>query len=234
MGIRVKGLGLRDKGYGALVLLVVVCAALFANTFGNPFIWDEQGLVIDNNYIKSLKHIPFLFSPGYWNNHSTGTKGQYRPLRTLTFSLDYSLWGLNPKGYHLTNLLIHTLNVILIYFLILLLPGSNRGLSFLCALFFAAHPIHTESITWIKNRSDLLSLFFFILSFHLFIRYTQNRTRAPNPNPQTLYIIPSLFYGIPPLQGDGFDFSLSPVFLRPVFYDWPRPKKKPSCNCTIF
>lgn len=176
-----------NKHVIALILLVFISIILFSNTFRNSFIWDDEHLIVDNRYIKGLKHIPFLFTTQYWNHHHPGMKGQYRPVRTVTFALDYYLWKSNPFGYHLSNLLLHILNVILIYFLIYRLVGiskSEEGLAgrnldwfkllnpaFLTALFFAAHPIHTESVTWIKNRSDLLSLLFFLLSFLLFIRY---------------------------------------------------------------
>ena len=136
------------KRYIAFILLILVSIIIFSNTFQNPFMWDDNELIVENRYIKHLKFIPFLFSFTYWKYHHPLTKGFYRPITTTSFALDYSLWGTNPFGYHLTNLLLHILNVILIYFLINRLGG--RGLAFLAALFFAAHPIHTESVSWIR------------------------------------------------------------------------------------
>jgi len=169
-----------------VALLALVSLALFANTLSSPFIWEDKDLIQDHRYIKDPGKIPFLFTPLYWNHYSPSSKGQYRPLRAVTFALDYRFWKLNPFGYHLTNIIVHTANVILVYFLLFLMVSSNSktsdddmaprrrfiGIPFLGALFFAAHPIHTESVTWIKNRSDLLTLFFFLASLIFFIRYT--------------------------------------------------------------
>ena len=165
----------------SVIALVFLCGIVFANTFENSFIWDDADLIAQNSYIRSLKNIPLFFTPQYWNHHQEiSTKGQYRPVRTVTFALDYAFWKLNVKGYHLTNLLLHTLNVILIYFLMLRLlclssyeqrPKETAGwfdicgLAFATAILFATHPIHVESIAWIKNRSDLLTLLFYLLSF---------------------------------------------------------------------
>ena len=159
----------------ASVLLLIIAAILvFSNTFENPFIWDDQYLIVDNVYIKSFKNIPYFFSIDYWKNFGVETSGQYRPLRSLSFAGDFYLWKLNPAGFHLTNLLLHILNVILIYFLIFKLTASE-SISFLTALFFAVHPIHTESVTWIKNRQDLLACLFFLSALLFFIKSRLSR-----------------------------------------------------------
>ena len=159
------------------------------NTFKNSFIWDDKDLIVNNQYIRSLKFVPFMFSPQYWVNSGVATSGQYRPIREMISALDYSVWKLNPAGYHLTNLILHILNVILIYFLVSRLTGLNKkeedetdfkqpkffNISFLAALFFASHPIHVESISWIKNRSDLLASLFFLSAFFLFIKFISKK-----------------------------------------------------------
>jgi len=168
----------------SVTALVLLCGVIFANTFKNAFIWDDADLIVADRHIRSLRNIPFLFAPQYWNRQQqTSSQGQYRPVRAVTFALDYALWGFNVQGYHLTNLLLHTLNSILIYVLILQLlrprsrkektqqPGrwfETSGVALVTALLFAAYPIHVESVTWVKNRSDLLTLLFFLLSFLLF------------------------------------------------------------------
>jgi len=190
-------------------LLVIVSLALFANTFSNPFIWDDKDLILDHAYIKDPGYIPFLFTPQYWNHYSPSVKGQYRPVRAVTFALDYFLWKENPFGYHLTNVAVHTLNTVLAYFFLFWIVSSDRsdrngrnsrkeepqdnapswrqlaGIPFLAAVLFAAHPIHTESITWIKNRSDLFALFFFLVSLFFFVRYAgsadAHRSRSAYP-----------------------------------------------------
>lgn len=163
------------------ILLIIVSGLIFSNTLNNPFMWDEKEFIVENSYTKGLKDAPFLFSPVYWRHYYPGAKEEYRPIGVVTFVLDYCLWKLKPFGYHLTNLLLHILNVILIYLVILRLVNRNKeergltGLPFLAALLFATHPIHTESIAWIKNRFDLLSLLFLLLSLLFFIRYISQK-----------------------------------------------------------
>jgi hypothetical protein len=155
-----------------LLVLTAVSAGLYANTLDNSFfIWDDQNLIVQNGFIRDLSGIPFLFTPDYWQSHPYS--GQYRALRTVSFALDYHFWGLNPFGYHLTNVLLHCLNVLLIYWLafrVLSFAGPriparvpekkdgnfNLYAAFACALLFAAHPVHVESVAWVKNRSDIL------------------------------------------------------------------------------
>ena len=172
----------------AVIVLALVTFILFSNSLNNSFIWDDEKLIVQNKFIRSLKHIPLLFTVRYKDYHHLA-KGQYRPVRTVTFSLDHFLWKTEPFGYHLTNVLLHVLNVILVYFLLYGLAGpesrkSARFLSlpFVTALLFATHPIHTESVNWVKNRSDLLALLFFLVSFLLFIKRTPHTSREKNLN----------------------------------------------------
>ena len=169
------------------VLLLVICLVAFANTLPNDFMWDDPYLIAENPYLRDYTNIPLFFTPYYWDTMHPYADGQalYRPLRTLTFAIDYHFWGLNPAGYHLTNLLLHMINVTLVFFLVSVmdrrLTGARRTpvsvrsalmrLPFLTAVLFAIHPIHTESVTYIKNRSDLLSFLFFVSAVLLFIEY---------------------------------------------------------------
>ncbi|MFH1996787.1 MAG: tetratricopeptide repeat protein [Candidatus Omnitrophota bacterium] len=177
-----------------VAILILVCAALFCNTLSNSFVWDDEILIADDAHIKRLSEIPFVLTPSYWNRYFPGTKGHYRPIRTITFALDYAVWQLNPFGYHLTNLIFHALNTVLVYLFVCLLAGAKNGsragkestfswsaVPFLSALFFAAHPIHTESVAWIKNRSDLLASFFTLLSCALFVCYQRSKKRSARP-----------------------------------------------------
>ncbi len=167
-----------------VIVLAVVCLAIYANTLNNEFVWDDPPLITENPHIRDSGNIPLFFTPFYWNRLHPFA-GQYRPLRIASLRMDYSLWGLNPAGYRLTNLLLHAIDVVLVFMVVCLLseaansrPGgeniTTRGLMslpFMTALFFAAHPVHTESINLVKNRSDLMALAFFLLSFFLFVKH---------------------------------------------------------------
>jgi tetratricopeptide (TPR) repeat protein len=110
--------------------------------------------------------------------------GHYMPLTWLSLGLDYVLWGMNPLGYHLTSLLLHSLNAA-IWFLTLLeilkhaRPGEGTrarcGMALIGALFFSIHPLRVESVAWITERRDVLSGTFFLLSVFAYLR----STRAP-------------------------------------------------------
>ncbi len=175
--------------------LLAVCLAVFLNTLPNAFVWDDLSLIPGDRYLRHLRNIPLFFTPHYWNalQPYADFEIQYRPLRTMTFAIDYLLWGTNPAGYHVTNLLLHMANVVLIFYLISALGDSAgvkhqgaslrgrllMGLPFLTAALFAVHPIHTESVTYIKNRSDLLAFLFFLAAFLLFIRNRTSVRRLP-------------------------------------------------------
>ena len=98
--------------------------------------------------------------------------GHYIPVTWLTFGLDYTLWGMNPFGYHLTNNLIHAANAALFYLIALRLLGKATSLTgpalraagAMAALFFALHPLRAESVAWATERRDVLSGLFFLLT----------------------------------------------------------------------
>ncbi|MFH1776097.1 MAG: tetratricopeptide repeat protein [Candidatus Omnitrophota bacterium] len=230
-----------DRHCICLIVLILVSVGLFANTFGNSFVWDDEDIIIGNKYIRSFKYVPFLFNPRYWNEHAGVKGGKYRPVGMLTFVLDYALWKLNPRGYHITNLLLHILNVILVYFLTyeLILLSRQRGerlkqaeflqIPFLTALFFAAHPIHVEAVTWIKNRFELLAALFFILSVFIFIRYKlYKNTRANCP----AYFF-SLFCFILALFSKSAAITLPFILILCIICFLPRQKYKKAIMSTL-
>ncbi|MEW6076602.1 MAG: tetratricopeptide repeat protein [Thermodesulfobacteriota bacterium] len=165
-----------------VVLLMAVSLGLYANTLTNAFVWDDLLSVAESRHVRDIGNIPRFFSPRYWNE-SHPYPGQYRPVRMISFTLDYFFSKLNPAGYRVTNVLLHAANVLLVFYLVILAVESGsggdpfgrrrclEGTAFLTALLFAAHPIHTESVNLIKNRSDLLVMVFCLISLLLFIRH---------------------------------------------------------------
>ncbi len=102
------------------------------------------------------------------------TNYYFRPLYALSLRLDHGIWGAEPAGYHLTNLLLHTLNTLLAYLLgrqIL----KNRFAALIGAFFFLLHPIHSLSIFWISGRTDMLCAAFYLSGLIAFIRYYQRK-----------------------------------------------------------
>ena len=107
----------------------------------------------------------------------------------MTLGLDYELWGMNPRGYHATNLLLHAVNAVLVYrlacrLLAASLPALARSprlllqAAALAALLFAVHPLRAESVAWVTERRDVLSLFFYLVSVLAYLRSTEPTTQS--------------------------------------------------------
>ncbi|MCK4245057.1 MAG: DUF3808 domain-containing protein [Candidatus Omnitrophica bacterium] len=162
-------------GNRVIVILLILCGIIaYVNTFGNQFIWDDTCLIVSNPIIKNWRWFPRIFLEDLYYRSSTSQF--YRPFQTLSYLIDYSFWKLNPFGYHLTNMLFHIANSILLYFLTVILT-KNRVVSLLTSLFFLLHPVQTQAVTYISGRADLLLLFFFLSSFILLLFYFSKKKR---------------------------------------------------------
>lgn len=162
-----------------LITLVVLAGMLYFNTLNNGFVLDDF-LVIKNNEFttKGIQGIPDLLRydsfRGFLKSEQSGsavTGGRYRPLTLVWFALIYEMAGAQPWIFHLLNILFFMALCVSIYFFVnrLLLsswPDSSRPISFLTALLFTAHPVHTEVVANIKGLDEIWSLLFSILAFH--------------------------------------------------------------------
>ena len=179
---------LKGSTSAAIILIVVLTALVYASSLKNSFVWDDHHVIVNNNFIKSWKNFPLIFSKAYlisgperdfYSGHNIGS-GQltYRPVITIFHFIDYSFWRLNAFGYHLTNLILHIFNAILLYFFIGLVV-KDRRIGLVSSILFALHPVNSESVNVITFRGDLLVFLFFISSFFLFIRsdYYKGRKR---------------------------------------------------------
>src|SRR6266568_3361025 len=144
----------------ASVSLVIIVFLCYANSLGNEFVFDDYLLVLGNNRIRSINAALF------WNS--------YRPIRDISYAIDYALWGERAFGFHLTNLVIHAANVLLVFALIRRFTESLVTAT-LAALIFAVHPIQTDAVTYISGRRDLLFTFFYLLAFHSYLTYYRRR-----------------------------------------------------------
>ena len=178
MRIRVKNFSRGSIG-GTILLVVILTSIVYANSLINSFVWDDFIVIVNNDFIKSWKNFPSIFSREYlastsevndleMDNIGSG-ESSYRPVVTTSYFIDYSLWKLNPFGYHLTNLFLHIFNVILLYLLLNLIV-KNKKIALLVSLLFALHPVNAEAVNCISFREDLLVFLFFTSSFILFIK----------------------------------------------------------------
>lgn len=159
------------------LILLGLPALAYLPSLGNGFVWDDHGLITQDPWVQSLDHVGFLFSPEYWNQYFVGVKGQYRPLRALSFALQLAIWGPNPMAFHAFNLALHVLNTWLLRRTLSKL-GFADSVSWLAALLFALHPAHTEVVVWIKNRTEEMGMFFSLLCVLCYLQLKDAPLRA--------------------------------------------------------
>jgi len=152
----------------AYLVLIVVTFAVFWQVNQYDFVkFDDNVYVTQNRHIQSvitLDGLRWAFSTRY--------TGLWNPLVWLSFMFDYQLFGLNAGGYHLTNLILHIMSTLLLFWLFNRMTGAIWRSTFVAAL-FALHPLHVESVAWITERKDVLSAFFWMLTLSLYVYYTE-------------------------------------------------------------
>jgi len=163
-----------------LLLGVIYGRAVLQNDFVT---WDDGLLITENPIIQefSIRSVHRAFT--------SYDPELYIPLTFLSYQLDHLLWGLNPVGFHLTNLILHTLNAVLVFVLMVLLLRSGfdyaqpdthtmtrSWIPLFVALLFAVHPLNVEAVAWAAARKDLLSGFFFLLSVCGYLKWVESVT----------------------------------------------------------
>ncbi len=183
---RVKNFRYYLAGSVALATLLVYLPAL-----RNAFVdWDDDVYIFANPYLKAP-----AFGFVKWAL-STIRAGSWHPLTWISYSLDYAAWGLNPLGYHLTNIILHAVNTFVVVLLAIKVfdafkeraitneqsPFLNERTILLAAgtagLLFGLHPVHVESVAWVAERKDLLCALFFLLSIVGYTNYVGSRQSA--------------------------------------------------------
>lgn len=140
----------------SIVLLIAIPIIVYINSLQNTFVYDDVFTVTDNYFIRNWGNFSSLFTHDYFKSSGEVT---YRPVVTFSYFIDYSIWHLNPFGFHLANVLLHTVNVLLVYGFISILT-KDRALPFLSGILFALHPMLTEAVNGISYREDLLATLF--------------------------------------------------------------------------
>jgi protein O-mannosyl-transferase len=137
---------------------------------------NQYGFVCldDNAYVRQNIHIRsgITMEGLRWAFNTTHADDLWHPLIWLSLIFDYQLYGPNAGGYHLTNLILHTLSTLLLFWLFNRMTGSVWKSAFVAGL-FALHPLHVESVAWITERKDVLSAFFWMLTLCLYVYYTE-------------------------------------------------------------
>ena len=159
-------------------VIIAICAVLvgitwfvFAQTVRHQFVtYDDPQYVYANPDVSAGVSLP-----GIWWALTHTIAGHWHPLTTISHMLDCQLYGLDPAGHHFTNVLFHTIAVVLLFLVLQQMTGSLWRSAFVAAL-FAIHPLHVESVAWIAERKDVLSAVFFMLTLGAYVSYV----RAPS------------------------------------------------------
>ena len=148
------------RDFVVCLLLAVGTFALYGRAIGYPFIEHHD----DEIYVTGNPHVQagLVWQTVTWALTST-EYSNWHPLTWLSHALDCDLYGLNPAGHHFTNVLLHALNVVLLFLLLARATGA-AGRSLLVAALFAVHPFNVESVAWIAERKNVLSTLFFLLT----------------------------------------------------------------------
>jgi tetratricopeptide (TPR) repeat protein len=154
---------------GLCLVLAAITFAVFGQTAGFGFVnFDDDLYVYDNAKVAgglSLRGLAWVFT------HADCSL--YHPLTMLSLMADYQLHGLHAGGYHLTNVLLHTASVILLFLILRQMTGALWRSAFVAAV-FAIHPLRVESVAWVAERKDVLSGFFFMLTLGAYVHYVRN------------------------------------------------------------
>ncbi|MGD0651500.1 MAG: tetratricopeptide repeat protein [Verrucomicrobiia bacterium] len=145
------------------VLIVLLTVVAYIPAIRGGFIWDDHYNIANNQLLRTWAGLKKTWT-------DTQASLQYYPLSYTGFWVEYNLWGTNPFGYHVVNVLLHALNAVLIGLVLsrMEVPGA-----WLAALLFAVHPVHVESVTWVTELKNVLSGFFFLSALLAFLRFHQ-------------------------------------------------------------
>jgi len=188
-------------------LIALLAAALYLGTLRYGFVWDDLALILHNEFVRRLTDLPNWISMTV-NQASFGAfEGSlYRPGVLVSMAVDFALWRDEPAGFHLTNVVLHSLMVWLVYRLVQTV-SRRKDLAAVVALLFAVHPAHVEAVAWISARGDLWVSIWMVtatLIYHKSLR-AQGRSQA------------GLYGAALAVMGIGLLFKEAAVTLPPLF-----------------
>lgn len=174
----------RQKTLFIILVLAIAVLAVFWRVHRFEFVnYDDDQFVYKNERILSgltIDNIVWFFT----HSHA----GHWQPLTAVSHMLDYKLYGLNAGGHHITNLILHVINTLLLFVILRRMTGSPWPSAFVSAA-FGLHPMHVESVAWVTERRDVLSALFLILTIAAYFRYT----RKPSAS---RYLFTLLFFAL--------------------------------------
>src|SRR5262249_3294339 len=189
----------------AACALAPVALCLYARTVGYEFLdWDDTAQVLENPWIRSLslEHLAAIFSRPVVDS--------YFPLQSISFMLDYAIWGFDPRGYHLQSVLLNAANGALAFWVLARLT-RRPALAFIAALLWSVHHTHVESVAWVSARKEVLSTLLLLLSIGAYLR-----ARASVRIDRRLYAASVVLFGL----GAAAKLTIGPYALFFPLVDW--------------
>ncbi len=233
----------------AAAALITIAVFLPAVRNGYLMTWDDDVYVRSNEHIRSLDLglVKWAFTTFYGANY-------WHPLTWLSHAVDYALWGAEPGGHHLTNIILHGLNVALVIMLLYSLlsagygiPGNSPKLRYfsrnaaalitavLSGLLFGLHPLRAESVAWIAERKDVLCALFSLLSIWSYVAYARRAAEDPQPGassgvPAGTYVSSVVFLAFA-LMSKPMAVTVPAVFL---ILDWAVFRRRMTLRSVIY
>ncbi len=162
---------LRDPKILITLFIVALGFLVYASKLNSEFVeWDDISLIVDNPIARGLHPL------NIWKAFTSYDPELYIPLAFLSYQLDYTIGGMHPFLFHLTNLLLHLLSAVLVSGIAFKLR-KNWWIAGVTGLLFVVHPLHTEAVMWVSSRKDLLSAVFVLLSLWLYLSYRDSDRR---------------------------------------------------------
>ncbi len=155
------------KTYSALFFILLLTLFAYFPAFNNAFVWDDFDYIFNNPAVQS-----FSFGEIF----SGFTMGNYHPLTMLVIAIEYNVFGFGETGFHACNIVIHLMNVVLVFYAINLL-SDKVGVAIIAALLFGIHPLHVESVAWVSELKDVLYTFFFLLAWMFYMKFIRDHER---------------------------------------------------------
>jgi Flp pilus assembly protein TadD len=162
------------------IILGLFAFALYVNTFGNRFAFDDVVVVQANKLThQGFAGIPKLLTTFYWAGYWDYNTGLYRPLSLIGFAMQWQFFKDVPGGYHVVSVLLYVITILLLFSTLRrLLSSYSPIVAFVASLFFAAHPAHTEVVANIKSQDELLCFIFALLTVRLILKNIESPARA--------------------------------------------------------
>ena len=171
-----------------LAVVVALAVVAYANAPRNGFALDDYPIIVENPVIQTVSNFGTIFGTSYWSRGGTANLGDptlYRPLTVLTYAIDHAIWNGRPGGFHATNIALHAVATALVFLIgVELLAGTIAA--FAAAAIFAVHPLHTEAVTGLVGRAEVLATLFFLAAFWTLRRPTIVPTRRKGVPPWSM------------------------------------------------